>query len=103
MDDEWLGVPTSSEKESPLVRALFELRKSRDRLNQSPRNHSKPASSRAPWQFPPGCGRWRIGRHVMPAGLPLDAYRNTAIFLIVNSALRLWKCLCKVPFKKSVS
>ena len=50
MDDEWVSALTSSEKESLLVRALFELRKSRDRLNQSPRNSSKPPSTSAPWE-----------------------------------------------------
>jgi transposase len=50
MDDEWVSALTSSEKEALLVRALFELRKSRDRLNQSPRNSSKPPSTRAPWE-----------------------------------------------------
>ena len=50
MDDEWVSALTSSEKEALLIRALFELRKSRDRLNQSPSNSSKPPSTRAPWE-----------------------------------------------------
>ena len=53
MDDEWVSALTAAEKEALLVRALFELRKSRDRLNQSPRNSSKPPSTRAPWETTP--------------------------------------------------
>ena len=56
MDDEWVSALTAAEKEALLVRALFELRKSRDRLNQSPRNSSKPPSSRAPWETTPADG-----------------------------------------------
>ena len=49
MSDEWVSSLTPSQKEVLLVRALAELRKSRDRLNQTPSNSSKPPSSRAPW------------------------------------------------------
>ncbi len=48
MSDEWVSSP--SQKEVLLVRALAELRKSRDRHNQMPSNSSKPPSSRAPWE-----------------------------------------------------
>jgi hypothetical protein len=50
MSDEWVSSLTPSQKEVLLVRALAELRKSRDRLNQTPSNSSKPPSSRAPWE-----------------------------------------------------
>ena len=50
MSDEWVSSLTPSQKEDLLVRALAELRKSRDRLNQTPNNSSKPPSSRAPWE-----------------------------------------------------
>jgi transposase len=50
MSDEWVSSLTPEQKELLLVRALAELRKSRDRLNQTPKNSSKPPSSRAPWE-----------------------------------------------------
>ena len=50
MSDEWVSSLTPSQKEELLVRALAELRKSRDRLNQTPNNSSRPPSSRAPWE-----------------------------------------------------
>ena len=50
MSDEWVSSLSPSQKEVLLVRALAELRKSRDRLNQTPSNSSKPPSSRAPWE-----------------------------------------------------
>jgi transposase len=50
MSDEWVSSLTPSQKAVLLVRALAELRKSRDRLNQTPSNSSKPPSSRAPWE-----------------------------------------------------
>ena len=56
MSDEWVSSLTPSQKEVLLVRALAELRKSRDRLNQSPSNSSKPPSSRAPWESAHGDG-----------------------------------------------
>lgn len=51
MSDEWVSSLSPSQKEVLLVRALAELRKSRDRLNQTPNNSSKPPSSRAPWEM----------------------------------------------------
>jgi hypothetical protein len=50
MSDERVSSLTPSQKAVLLVRALAELRKSRDRLNQTPSNSSKPPSSRAPWE-----------------------------------------------------
>lgn len=50
MSDEWVSSLTPSQKDVLLVRALAELRKSRDRLNQTPNNSSKPPSSRSPWE-----------------------------------------------------
>ena len=50
MSDAWVSALTPAQKEELLVRALYELRKSRDRLNQTPDNSSKPPSSRAPWE-----------------------------------------------------
>ncbi|MDQ1813293.1 hypothetical protein RBA41_08250 [Massilia sp. CCM 9210] len=50
MSDEWVSSLTPSQMEDLLVRALAELRKSRDRLNQTPNSSSKPPSSRAPWE-----------------------------------------------------
>lgn len=50
MSDEWVSALSPTQKDDLLVRALFELRKSRDRLNQTPSNSSKPPSSRAPWE-----------------------------------------------------
>ncbi len=49
MSDDWVSALTPEQKNELLVRALFELRKSRDRLNQTSSNSSKPPSSRAPW------------------------------------------------------
>ncbi len=40
MSDEWVSALTPTQKDELLVRALFELRKSRDRLNQTPSNSS---------------------------------------------------------------
>ena len=54
MSDEWVSSLTPQQKELLLVRALAELRKSRDRLNQTPKNSSKPPSSRAPWESASG-------------------------------------------------
>ena len=50
MSDEWVSALTSPQKNDLLVRALFELRKSRDRLNQTSSNSSKPPSSRPAWE-----------------------------------------------------
>lgn len=50
MSDAWVSALTPAQKDALLVRALSELRKSRDRLNQTPKNSSKPPSSRAPWE-----------------------------------------------------
>ena len=50
MSDACVSALTPARKNELLVRALFELRKSRDRLNQMPSNSSNPPSSRAPWE-----------------------------------------------------
>ncbi len=63
MDDEWVSALTSSETESLLVRTLFELRKSRDRLNQSPRNSSKPPSTRASRETAANAVNLEVTRH----------------------------------------
>lgn len=54
MSDDWVRSLTPAQRDELLARALAELRKSRDRLNQSPTNSSKPPSSRAPWDMARG-------------------------------------------------
>ncbi len=56
MSEEWVSSLTPAQRDELLARALAELRKSRDRLNQSPTNSSKPPSSRAPWDTTSGGG-----------------------------------------------
>ncbi|NHZ82512.1 hypothetical protein F2P44_25000 [Massilia sp. CCM 8695] len=50
MSAEWVSSLTPAQRDELLARALAELRKSRDRLNQRPTNSSKPA----PWGTPNG-------------------------------------------------
>lgn len=49
MDEDWLGLLTPVQLQAVSVRLLRELKETRDRLNQSPSNSSRPPSSRAPW------------------------------------------------------
>ena len=49
MSEDWVSSLTPAQRDELLSRALAELRKSRDRLNQNSTNSSKPPSSRAPW------------------------------------------------------
>lgn len=53
MDESWLSLLTPEQLQAVSVRLLRELKETRDRLNQSPSNSSKPPSSRAPWETMP--------------------------------------------------
>ena len=70
MSEEWVSALTPEQKDELLVRALFELRKSRDRLNQTPSNSSKPPSSRAPWEST--CGDDAAGEAAAPTTEPVS-------------------------------
>lgn len=50
MDESWLGLLTPVQLQAVSVRLLRELKETRDRLNQSPSNSSKPPSSRPAWE-----------------------------------------------------
>ncbi len=56
MDESWLGLLTPVQLQAVSVRRLRELKKTRDRLNQSPSNSSKPPSSRPAWETSPATG-----------------------------------------------
>jgi transposase len=49
MDEDWLRLLTPEQLQLVSERLLRELKETRDRLNQSPSNSSKPPSTRAPW------------------------------------------------------
>jgi transposase len=49
MDEEWLSLLTPEQLQMVSGRLLRELKETRDRLNQSSSNSSKPPSTRAPW------------------------------------------------------
>ena len=49
MDEEWLRLLTPEQLQMVSGRLLRELKETRDRLNQSSSNSSKPPSTRAPW------------------------------------------------------
>jgi hypothetical protein len=71
MSDAWVSALTPAQKDALLVRALSELRKSRDRLNQNPHNSSKPPSSRTPWES--SCGDAAAGELTGPTTKPVSA------------------------------
>jgi transposase len=56
MDESWLGLLTPVQLQAVSVRLLRELKETRDRLNQSPSNSSKPPSSRPAWETSPAAG-----------------------------------------------
>lgn len=56
MDENWLGLLTPVQLQAVSVRLLRELKETRDRLNQSPSNSSKPPSSRPAWETSPATG-----------------------------------------------